>query len=99
MPTFTQEEINLIFIYNGGVREWLIDDLKNMVSWLSDDETELRDLADGVIVETPLDSSEYKGVSRLSNPNSPVFLDFVVAADYLKYILEMGVVLREYDIF
>ena len=43
MPTFTQEEINLIFICNGGVREWKIDDLKNMVSWLTDDEAELRD--------------------------------------------------------
>lgn len=46
---FSQEEINLIFIYNNGVREWLIEDLKSMVSWLSDEEADLRTLTEGVI--------------------------------------------------
>ena len=70
MPTFTQEEINLIFIYNGGVREWLIDDLKNMVSWLSDDETELRDLADRVIDKlSAMTDHEFASISKTLVPD------------------------------
>lgn len=49
MPTFTPTEINLIFIFNNGVREWLIDDLKYVVSWLPDEEEDLRKLTDGII--------------------------------------------------
>ena len=46
---FSQEEVNLIFIYNSGVRQWLIDDLKGMVTWLSDEEADLRSLAESVV--------------------------------------------------
>lgn len=70
MPTFTQEEINLIFIYNGGVREWLIDDLKNMVSWLSEEETELQDLAEGVIDKlSAMTDHEFAGISKTLVPD------------------------------
>ena len=70
MPTFSQEEINLIFIYNSGVREWLIDDLKNMVSWLSEDEAELRKLAEGVIDKlSAMTDHEFAGISKTLVPD------------------------------
>lgn len=70
MPTFSQEEINLIFIYNGGVREWLIEDLKNMVSWLSEDEAELRKLADGVIDKlSAMTDHEFASISKTLVPD------------------------------
>lgn len=49
MPTFTPTEINLIFIFNNGVREWLIDDLKYVVSWLPYEEEDMRELTEGII--------------------------------------------------
>ena len=70
MPTFSQEEINLIFIYNSGVREWLIDDLKNMVSWLSEDEAELRKLAERVIDKlSAMTDHEFAGISKTLVPD------------------------------
>ena len=49
MSVFTTEEINLICIYDPGNRKGTIKELKNMMRYLMPDETELHDLADGVI--------------------------------------------------
>lgn len=65
MPTFTPTEINLIFIFNNGVREWLIDDLKYVVSWLPDEEEDLRKLTDGIIDK--LSNMTDKEFSQISN--------------------------------
>ena len=48
MPTFTQEEINLIFIYGNGERKTLIKQLSQMLDDAEDDE-EFSILAKGVI--------------------------------------------------
>ena len=46
---FTTPEINLRVIFNPGARLGLMEELGNMLGFLSDDETELRDLAVVVI--------------------------------------------------
>ena len=46
---FPTPEINLMVIFNPGARLGLMEELGNMLGFLSDDETELRDLAVGVI--------------------------------------------------
>ena len=69
MPTFTPTEINLIFIFNNGVREWLIDDLKCVVSWLPDEEEDLRKLTDGIIDK--LSNMTDKEFSQISNDLIP----------------------------
>ena len=46
---FTTPEINLMVIFNPGARLGLMEELGNMLGFLSDDETELRDLAVVVI--------------------------------------------------
>ena len=65
MPTFTPTEINLIFIFNNGVREWLIDDLKYVVSWLPDEEEGLRKLTDGIIDKlSDMTDKEFSHISK-----------------------------------
>lgn len=46
---FTTPEINLMVIFNPGAHLGLMEELGNMLGFLSDDETELRDLAVVVI--------------------------------------------------
>lgn len=49
MPYFSQEELNLICIYDPGCRSGLIYELAAMMHALMPDEKELYDLAHGVI--------------------------------------------------
>ena len=59
-----------IFIFNNGVREWLIDDLKCVVSWLPDEEEDLRKLTDGIIDK--LSNMTDKEFSQISNDLIPL---------------------------
>ena len=51
MTHFTQDEINLMAIYNTGTREGLIGELTEMRTCLDENETELRSLTDAVIAK------------------------------------------------
>lgn len=49
MNTFTNDEINLMCIYNTGTKDGLTDALTAMREYLEPEETELRDLTDSVL--------------------------------------------------
>ena len=46
---FSNDEINLMCIYNTGTREGTLDELVSMREYLEPSETELRDLTDAVM--------------------------------------------------
>ncbi len=48
---FTQDEINLLCIYNADSREGTMDELSAMRKELAGDETELRELTDAVLAK------------------------------------------------
>lgn len=49
MPHFTIQELNLICIYDPGTRAGLLSEVKDMTTYLTPEETELRALADSVV--------------------------------------------------
>ena len=49
MPVFSPDEINLIYIFNGGVREWVIADLKEFLLSSGSEDAELRVLIEGAL--------------------------------------------------
>ena len=49
MMNFTNDEMNLICIYNTGTRIGLIDAMSEMKKELAEEETELRDMTDSSI--------------------------------------------------
>ncbi|HOP10221.1 MAG TPA: transposon-transfer assisting family protein [Oscillospiraceae bacterium] len=49
MNNFTQDEINLMCIYNTGTKDGLMDALTAMREYLEPEEAELRDLTDSVL--------------------------------------------------
>lgn len=49
MPHFTIQELNLICIYDPGTRIGLIAEIKDMTTYLTPEETELKALADSVV--------------------------------------------------
>ena len=49
MGNFTFDEINLMWIYNTGTRQGLMDALKEMRGYLESDETELRAITDSAL--------------------------------------------------
>lgn len=49
MMNFTNDELNLMCIYNRDTRKELIDALDEMRGYLDEDETELRELTDSTI--------------------------------------------------
>ena len=51
MIHFTQDEINLMAIYNTGTRAGLIDELTEMRKYLESDETELLALTDSTLAK------------------------------------------------
>ena len=58
---FTQDEMNMLCIYNGSSREKTISELREMRTYLEPDETELRELTDSTL--TKLEKiSQSKGV-------------------------------------
>lgn len=46
---FTQDEMNMLCIYNGGSRKITITELREMRTYLEPDETELRELTDSTL--------------------------------------------------
>ena len=51
MMHFTQDEINLMAIYNTGTRKNLIEELTVMRKYLESDETELMELTDSALAK------------------------------------------------
>lgn len=49
MMNFTNDEMNLMCIYQTGDRQGLISTLKEMQGYLDEDEAELRDLTDSAL--------------------------------------------------
>lgn len=49
MMNFTNDEMNLMCIYQTGDRQGLISTLKEMQGYLDEDETELRELTDNAL--------------------------------------------------
>jgi hypothetical protein len=58
MNTFTNDEINLMCIYNTGTKDGLMDALTAMREYLEPEETELRDLTDSVLEKLEAISEE-----------------------------------------
>ncbi len=58
MNTFTNDEINLMCIYNTGTKDGLMDALTAMREYLESEETELRDLTDSVLEKLEAISEE-----------------------------------------
>ena len=70
MTIFTNDEINLICIYDPGNRAGTIEELKNMMRYLMPDETDLHDLADGVIRKLEaMTDDEYDDLSDSLTPD------------------------------
>lgn len=60
MMNFTNDEMNLMAIYNTGTRDGLMDALTAMREYLEEDEAELRDMTDSVLEKlAALTDSEY----------------------------------------
>lgn len=49
MDTFTNDELNLMCIYNTGTRQGLMEELSSMKKYLEADETELLALTDSTL--------------------------------------------------
>jgi len=49
MNTFTNDELNLMCIYNPGTRQGLMEELSSMKQYLEPDETELLTLTDSAL--------------------------------------------------
>ena len=65
MPHFTIQELNLICIYDPGTRTGLIAELSNMTSYLTQEETELKNLATAVIEKiSGMTDEEYAALTR-----------------------------------
>ena len=63
MPEFTQEELNLIYLYDPGSLSGLIYELRSMLKALMPDETDLRDLTESTIHKVEVMSREdYKNL-------------------------------------
>ena len=57
---FTNDEMNLMAIYNTGTRDGLMDALTVMREYLEEDEAELRDMTDSVLEKlNAMTDSEY----------------------------------------
>lgn len=48
---FTNDEMNLMAIYNAGSRIGLVEELTSMREYLEDDEAELREMTDSVLAK------------------------------------------------
>ena len=60
MMNFTNDEMNLMAIYNAGSRTALMDALTAMREYLEEDEAELRDMTDSVLEKlNAMTDSEY----------------------------------------
>ena len=69
MPEFTNEELNLIFLYDPGNLRGLIYELRSMMGVLMPDEKELRNLAQRTIDKLgKLSKAEYKALCESWTP-------------------------------
>lgn len=60
MMNFSNDEMNLMAIYNTGSRKGLIEELTSMCEYLEEDEAELRDMTDSVLAKLEaMTDSEY----------------------------------------
>lgn len=67
---FTQDEINLMAIYNTGTRKNLIEELTVMRKYLESDETELMELTDSVLAKLrAITDVEYETLELYPNFN------------------------------
>lgn len=65
MPHFTIQELNLICIYDTGTRTGFIDTITEMTAKLTEEETELKSLADSVVAKiSKLTDEEYAVLIR-----------------------------------
>lgn len=71
MSTFTPEELTLICLYDPGTRLGAVEELRNMMQYLMDDETELKGLTLRVIAK--LEAMSDAGYKRLSAEIIPDF--------------------------
>lgn len=71
---FTNDEINLMCIYNTGTREGLIAELAQMRGYLSAEETELLTLTDSVL-------GKLRGMSDAEYAELDLFPDFDVETE------------------
>lgn len=70
MMHFTQDEINLMAIYNTGTRKNLIEELTVMRKYLESDETELMELTDSVLAKLrAITDVEYETLELYPNFN------------------------------
>lgn len=65
MNNFTQDELNLMSIYNGsGTRDGLLRELREMRGYLAADEAELRALTDSAVEKLEaISDEEYAGLN------------------------------------
>ena len=68
MSHFTIQELNLICIYNPGTRTGLISEVKEMTTYLTPEETELKALADSVVDKLGrMTDAEYVALTRCTD--------------------------------
>ena len=68
MPHFTIQELNLICIYDSGTRAGLLSEVKDMTTYLTPEETELRVLADSVVDKLGrMTDAEYVALTRCTD--------------------------------
>lgn len=68
---FTNDEVNLMCIYNTGTREGLIAELKQMRGYLGAEETELLALTDSVLEKLRhMTDAEYESLDLLPDFNN-----------------------------
>ena len=65
MNNFTQDEINLMCIYNTGTKDGLMDALTAMREYLEPEETELRGLTDSALDKLERISDEEYAASEM----------------------------------
>ncbi|MBR2603045.1 MAG: transposon-transfer assisting family protein [Clostridia bacterium] len=77
MTIFTIDELNLITLYDPGSRKGTIEELRRMIGYLMPDETDLLDLAQGVIAKLEgMTDNDFDDLSEELTPEySPVFPD------------------------
>ena len=92
MINLTDEEINLICIYDPGNRAGTIYELRSMMKCLMPDETELKTLTEGVITKLKrMTDAEYDELSRELTPA----YSFDTADEDSAYGLAISVVLDD----
>ncbi len=81
MPEFTQEELNLVYLYDPGNLRGLIYELRSMMGVLMPDEKELHDLTESTIRKVEkLTRADYKALCETCSPED-CLLNFSLGFD------------------